>query len=240
MSETEMRCRRHRTFGARINVDEYTNFTGEFIDLVRETNIPEAKTMCDRVLNATSQRTVQAAIRSLDRNMIQGRIDRIRSLLSNIFSILLDADMDARTNIDQVRLDTLRGNFQRVRNGFDVFFPKVFHDLPNEILAAWTSRNFNDATVNFAPRYLDLTAVDQAVTLVHERAHTVLRINGHPGTGDSPICIVPHEGKKGLGFDDAIRNAYCYEWMAISLHPLYNPMPYRDACGPVIGSRSHP
>jgi hypothetical protein len=79
---------------------------------------------------------VQAAIRSLDRNMIQGRIDRIRALLSNIFSILLDADMDARTNIDQVRLDTLRANFERVRNGFDGFFPRVFHDLPNEILAA--------------------------------------------------------------------------------------------------------
>ena len=60
-------------------------------------------------------------------------------------------------------------------------------------------------------------------------SHTVLKISGHPGTGDSPVCIVPHEGKK-LGFDVAIRNAYCYEWLAISLHPQYNPTPYRDLC----------
>ncbi len=214
----------------RQHVGEYTNFNGEVLRLVRDTNIPEAKRMCDQVLNATSQRTVQAAIRSVDRTLIQGKIDRIRSILSNIFSILLDADMDARTNIDQVRLDTLRGNFQRVRNGFDVLFPKVFHDNPNEILAAWTSRDFTDTAVNFSPRYLGLSKPDQAVTLVNERAHTVLRINGHPGTGDSPVCIVPHEGKKGLGFDEAIRNAYCYEWLAISLHPQYNPIPYTDAC----------
>lgn len=179
------------------HVDEYTNFTGEFIDLVRETNIPEAKTMCDRVLNATSQRTVQAAIRSLDRNMIQGRIDRIRALLSNIFSILLDADMDARTNTDQVRLDTLRANFQRVRNGFDGFFPKVFRDRPNQAQAAWTSRNFNDATVNFSPVYLDLTPVDQAVTLVHKRAHTFCGSTVIPARATAPSASCPTKARKG-------------------------------------------
>ena len=65
------------------------------------------------------------------------------------------------------------------------------------------------------------------------------RVTGFLGTGDSPVCIVPHEGKR-LGFDVAIRNAYCYEWLAMSLHPNYNPTPYRDLCrdNSITGHRS--
>lgn len=211
---------------------EYTNFSGEVEDLIRITNLPAAKRMCDQVLNSTSQRTVEAALRSVNRKLIQPKIDWVRTLLLNIFSIFVDADLDPRAKIDDTRLNTLRTNFQTVRNGFDVVFPKVYHDNPNEILGAWTSPDFSDTTVNFSLRYLDLSPEDQAVTLVHERAHTLLRISGHPGTGDSPVCIVPHEGKKGLGFDQAIRNAYCYEWLATSLDSTYNPRnpAYTDAC----------
>jgi hypothetical protein len=211
---------------------EYTGFSGEVEDLIGLTNLPAARRMCDQVLNSTSQRTVEAALRSVDRRLIQPKIDWVRTLLFNIFSILVDADLDPRAKIDEMRLNTLRTNFQTVRNGFDVVFPKVYHDNPNEILAAWTSPNFSDTTVNFSPQYLDLKPADQAVTLVHERAHTLLRISGHPGTGDSPVCILPHQGVKGLGFDQAIRNAYCYEWLATSLDASYNPHDpaYTDMC----------
>ena len=71
--------------------------------------------------------------------------------------------------------------------------------------------------------------MDQAVTLIHERAHTILRIPGRPGTGEGPVCIVPNEGKK-LSFDVASLSAYCYEWLATSMHSNYDPTPYADAC----------
>ncbi len=61
----------------------------------------------------------------------------------------------------------------------------------------------------------------RAVTLVHERAHTALKIAGHPGTGDSPICIIPHLGDGSVTADDALKNAWCYEWLTASLQNDY-------------------
>jgi len=56
--------------------------------------------------------------------------------------------------------------------------------------------------VHFTELHFDLSEMDQAVTLIHERAHTILRIPEHSHTGDSPVCIAPNELKK-LGFDVA-------------------------------------
>jgi hypothetical protein len=208
-------------------MEEYENFNGEFLELVRDTNIPEAKSMLDRILTLVNPPIAQKA-KQLSGAAQQPVIDKVRTAVKNIFGILLDADMQPMDSMDERRLATLRSNVQKVRQSFNLPFPKVFQDH-DSILAAWVSNNFADETVNFSPMYLDLPALDQAVTLVHERSHTILKISGHPGTGDSPVCIVPHEGKK-LGFDVAIRNAYCYEWLALALHPSYNPTPYRDLC----------
>lgn len=209
-------------------MDEYTNFNGEALELVRDTNIPEAKSMLDRILTLVNP-PIALKVKQLGGSAQQPIIDKVRTAVKNIFGILLDADMQPMDAMDERRVATLRSNVQKVRQSFNLAFPKLYQDH-NSILAAWVSNNFADETVNFSPMYFDsLTALDQAVTLVHERAHTVLKISGHPGTGDSPVCIVPHEGKK-IGFDVAIRNAYCYEWLALALHPQYNPTPYRDLC----------
>ena len=219
-------------------MEEYTNFNGEALELVRDTNIPEAKSMLDRILTLVNP-PIALRAKQLGGSAQQPIIDKVRTAVKNIFGILLDADMQPMDDSDQRHVDTLRENVQKVRASFNLPFPKVFQDHAS-ILAACVSNNFADPTVNFSPMYFDdLSPLDQAVTLVHERSHTILKISGHPGTGDSPVCIVPHEGKR-LGFDVAIRNAYCYEWLAMSLHPNYNPTPYRDLCrdNSITGHRS--
>jgi len=209
-------------------MEEYQNFNGEALELVRDTNIPEAKSMLDRILTLVNP-PIALKVKQLGGNAQQPVIDKVRKAVKNIFGILLDADMQPMDDSDEKNLAKLRENVQKVRLSFNLPFPKVYQDH-DSMLAAWVSNNFGDPTVNFSPMYFDkLSSLEQAVTLVHERAHTILKISGHPGTGDSPVCIVPHEGKK-LGFAVASRNAYCYEWLAISLHPQYDATPYQDLC----------
>ncbi len=209
-------------------MQEYTGFNGEALELIRDTNIPEAKSMLDRVLILTNAHTNEVSKRTLGA-MVQPQIDKTRFALRHIFGILCNADMQPEAKVDELHLNKLRTNYTKIRSSFDAFFPKVFLERDNPAMAAWVSNNLSDPTVNFTKLYFDLSEMDQAVTLIHERAHTILRIPGHPGTGDSPVCIVPNQGKK-LGFDVASRNAYCYEWLATSLHPNYDPTPYEDAC----------
>ncbi|WP_031498366.1 hypothetical protein [Bryobacter aggregatus] len=211
-------------------MEEYLGFNGEFLELIRDTNIPEAKSMLDRALLYTNPHIAEMSKRTLG-SAAQRQVDKTRTALRNIFGILCNADLQPEDKVDELRLTQLRANLQKLRNSFDQFFAKQFEERPNPILAAWVTNNFNDPTVHFTKIYLDLKEIDQACTLIHERAHTVFRAPGHPGTGDSPICIVPHEGKK-LGFDVATRNAYCYEWLALALHPSYDPTPFQDACKP--------
>jgi len=80
--------------------------------------------------------------------------------------------------------------------------------------------------------YFDPTVVptqdDRAVTLAHERAHTVLRLNGHPGTGDNPFNVTPHLGDPNVKTaDQALANPYCYEWLTDALQPNYDPARFR-------------
>jgi hypothetical protein len=71
------------------------------------------------------------------------------------------------------------------------------------------------------------------VTLAHERAHTIFRANGHPGTGDNPFCVAPHLGDPNVADErDALANPYCFEWLIDSLQPDYNSARFRGAeCG---------
>ena len=98
--------------------------------------------------------------------------------------------------------------------------------------------NPGDTTVRFKLRYTsdttDLDADGRAVTLAHERAHTLLRANGHPGTGDQPFCVAPDLGDpKVTTSDQALANPYCYEWLIYSMQPDYNSGKHR---GPECGT----
>jgi hypothetical protein len=126
----------------------------------------------------------------------------------------------------------------------DERFPKEFYTMgtfkssPLLFFAAFVdASNPADPTMRFTRRYFDpsvLNADDRAVTIAHERAHTIFRANGHPGTGDNPFCVAPHLGDPNVQTtDDALANPYCYEWLIDCLQPTYDADHFADpaACG---------
>jgi hypothetical protein len=145
---------------------------------------------------------------------------------------------------DGLAFGILLENFFKIRRGMDENFPKqfwppgFFKRSPIGFFAAFVdATNPSDGTVRFKLRYFDPDDVDadsRAVTLAHERAHTLLRANGHPGTGDQPFCVAPHLGDPNVTTSEqALANPYCYEWLIYSMQPDYNPGKHR---GPECGT----
>jgi hypothetical protein len=146
---------------------------------------------------------------------------------------------------DAINFATLLQNFTQLRRSLDQKFRKEFYTRgtfkgqPLGFFAAFVdATNPADPTVRITRRYFDAvvmpTADDRAVTLAHERAHTIFRANGHPGTGDNPFCVAPHLGDQNVQrADQALANPYCYEWLIDSLQPEYNAVRFR---GPECGT----
>jgi hypothetical protein len=148
---------------------------------------------------------------------------------------------------DGIRFAQLLENFVRLRRSLDESFPRrfyprgSFHGQPLGFFAAFVdARNPSDPTVRFTRSYFSefegqrtLSQDSRAVTVAHERAHTIFRANGHPGTGDNPFGVIPHLGDRNVtSFDQAIANAYCYEWLTDAMQPDYQPCRFSDAgCG---------
>jgi hypothetical protein len=143
---------------------------------------------------------------------------------------------------DGLAFGMLLENFLKIRRGMDESFPKqfwppgFFKRSPIGFFAAFVdATNPSDETVRFKLRYFDpddMDADSRAVTLAHERAHTLLRANGHPGTGDQPFCVAPHLGDPNVTTSDqALANPYCYEWLIYSMQPDYNPGKHLGGCG---------
>ncbi|MFO1352307.1 MAG: hypothetical protein U1F68_17205, partial [Gammaproteobacteria bacterium] len=112
--------------------------------------------------------------------------------------------------------------FRNLRDSLDIPFPlQAEHDEALEI--AWVVQNDRTGTMHFSPGYF--RAADKAVRtekIVHERSHTIFRI-GHEGMipgGEVDFDRKP-EDDNGLTYVQAIRNAYCYGWLATVLQPGY-------------------
>jgi peptidoglycan hydrolase-like protein with peptidoglycan-binding domain len=146
---------------------------------------------------------------------------------------------------DAINFATLLQNYTQLRWSLEQKFRKEFYTLskfkgqPLGFFAAFVdATNPADSTVRITRKYFDVLVVpttdDRAVTLVHERAHTIFRANGHPGTGDNPFCVAPHLGDPNVQrADQALANPYCYEWLIDSLQPDYNAGRFR---GPECGT----
>jgi hypothetical protein len=148
---------------------------------------------------------------------------------------------------DGIRFAQLLSNFAQLRRSLDEAFPRRFHprghfrSQPLGLFAAFVdARNPADPTVRFTRSYFAdfnggrmLSQDSRAATIAHERAHTIFRANGHPGTGDNPFGVMPHLGDSNVtSFDQAIANAYCYEWLTVALQPDYQACRFSDAgCG---------
>ena len=147
--------------------------------------------------------------------------------------------------VDAINFSILLRNFTHLRWSMDQKFRKEFYTMgtfkgdPLGYYAAFVdASNPFDSTVRITRRYFDVIIVptmdNRAVTLAHERAHTVLLANGHPGTGDQPFCVAPHMGDPNVhNADQALANPYCYEWLIYSLQPDYDPGRFK---GPECGT----
>jgi hypothetical protein len=213
---------------------DYQGFTPEQIDILK-TDMARARQMADAVID------VLDLIPFLKRwPLPEGYLVKIEAL-KNIFSIGLPQDQSPsaapaeKSDPGLTNLHTLRTNFQAIRSNLDQPFPKVFHaqgtPLPPNAgnFAAWSDTQPFGPTLHISWHYFESLFVPdglrRSVTIIHERAHAVLRLHGHPNTGDRPrMRGAPHEGSEQIrNFQTASRNAYCYEWLTYSLQSDYDP-----------------
>ena len=132
----------------------------------------------------------------------------------NIFHINMDATLpDILT--ETFHFTTLAANFQTLRSsGFNQDPPFVLEPDFTGTNVAWVI-GIDDPKVHISPNHFYMDRDNLILTLVHERAHTVLRLNGHPG--GIHVINNPADGVPTMTRDDAMRNAYCYEWLTAAL-----------------------
>jgi hypothetical protein len=175
------------------------------------------------------------------------KVFRINSFSNDDLPVSLEIDRQFRSEVsgyngmpdsggdfaEQMRFSRLLENFVKLRASLDAPFDKEFYTMgtfrgtPLGFFAAFVDANRpTDTTVRFTRSYFDAQIIatedDRAVTIAHERCHTIFRANGHPGTGDNPFCVTPHLGDPNVTTaDDALMNPYCYEWLIKALQPSY-------------------
>jgi hypothetical protein len=147
-------------------------------------------------------------------------VEDMKRKVRNVFKInLIDAPLP-ETPSEAFRFASILANYHSLRRSLDMSIPMVFERDYVGNYGAYVI-GINDPTVHFAPKYFCFMSAEQrALTLIHERAHTVFRTEGHPGTGD--IVAIPHEGAD-ITHEQAMMNPYCYEWLAHALQPTYDP-----------------
>jgi hypothetical protein len=177
----------------------------------------------------SAQRTIltqdwQAARKKLDRVIgrlaepLLGQTPSLHDMhrkVKNIFHIdVANPDLGVRL-VDGLHFAALLANFKTLRDaGFNAEPPFLLESDTIKNENAWVV-GVDDPTIHIAPHHFFMDREPSIFTLVHERAHTVLRLQGHPGGVQQ--LIDPAEGVPTMTRDDAVRNAYCYEWLTIAL-----------------------
>ena len=144
----------------------------------------------------------------------------VQRKVKNIFNI------DVTRKEDAARFQVLRGNFLRLRQSLDEQLSFQCEHKPS-LLAAWVVGN--DPTLHLPPNYFRNQATVRIAKIIHERSHTVLKI-GHSGMapgGEIRFGEAPDD-PKGFSFDQAINNAWCYEYLVTALQPTYDSIKARE------------
>jgi hypothetical protein len=157
-----------------------------------------------------------------------------------------DADLATKAE-SALKLAQLGINFAKLRASFNETIPVESLPMPL-FFSAFVFGEFEDPTVHFLPSFFDDTNMTplperRIATIIHERAHTALRISGHPGLQDGEGTFLtlnppddPFLGQSHPSFDDAIKNAYCYEFLSAALQPDFNRN--RWFPGQIVGNRA--
>ncbi|MGB8420272.1 peptidoglycan-binding protein [Paraburkholderia sp.] len=170
----------------------------------------------------------------LDRDVIEAQkwLDTVNRRLANT----ADADMrrkvfnifhvDVTLPHDVGRLAQLRTKCLRLRQSLD---EKLTFKCENKtsVFAAWVKPN--DPTIHVTLNYLRNNRNTRIVKIIHERSHSVLDTShsgmspgGEINFGDAPDDL------NRFSFEQAIQNAYCYEWLAAALQPTYSAEKARE------------
>lgn len=210
------------------NPPDQTRFQGFTPDQVKvlETAILDARAICDNAITLVGMAPFMKEPSSVNepRNVITS--------LRHNFDIDVKRE-DPGVAFNAVQLMILQKRLAQLKLGLaqDVTF--IFEPLPG-FPEAWVV-GVDDPTVHIKPFFFDdtfKTPLSRAATILHERAHTILRAPGHPGIGGGLATLVmePHEDKRPMFsnrdsfFEDAINNPYNYEWLCASIDSRYRPM----------------
>jgi hypothetical protein len=137
--------------------------------------------------------------------------------VKNVFHI--DADDPRHAG----RLNALLGDYSKLRASLNESFP-LQCEQGVHLEDAWVDLNDPTGTMHFPPNYFIASSLVRTEKIIHERSHTVLGAH-HDGMapggavkfGQSP------DDNNGFTYEQAVRNAYCYGWLATALQPNYVP-----------------
>lgn len=187
------------------NVDRIERTFTQQQQNILKTDSQGARDRLDRVLSRLTESII----------MPTPQLEDMRRKVRNIFHInLIDPD-PADVPEEAFRFAELVANFKTLRtSGFDLDPTFLFEPDYTGPLVAWVV-GVDDPTIHVAPSHFYMDRENLIITLIHERTHTVLRLPGHPGGFTIPNN--PADGDPNMSRDDAIRNAYCYEWLTAAL-----------------------
>jgi hypothetical protein len=116
----------------------------------------------------------------------------------------------------------LKDRFILLRDSFDVPFPLEL-DPGQPLELAWVDLNDAAGTMHFPATYFRAAEVERIEKIIHERAHTVLRVRHEGMAGGGEVVDFNPGDPNPFTLLQAMGNAYCYGWLANALQPGYRP-----------------
>lgn len=180
------------------------NFTSNQLQILLQ-DCQTARSLLDNVLSRLAENILVPTSRLLD----------MRQKVKNVFHInVLDPEV-SEVATEAFHFSALLSNFQTLRSkGFDENPTFKFEPDYTGHYGAFVE-GVDDPTIHISPNHFYMDRENGSITLIHERAHTVLRLNGHPG--GIHILQNPSDGVPTMKNSEALQNAYCYEWLVLAL-----------------------
>jgi hypothetical protein len=157
---------------------------------------------------------------TVNRRLVAANDADLETKVRDVFSI------DPANRNHSGYLATLRGNYTKLRSSMDQKLTFKCEKI-RSVNAAWVDPR-QPTFVFLAINHFAVAGIKRVAKLIHERSHIVLNTH-HSGMapgGEINFGEAPHE-TKGFKISDALDNAYCYEYLAISLQVDYNPNIWR-------------
>ena len=141
--------------------------------------------------------------------------DDAKQKLKNVFHI------EAGSQWFALRVFLLQLGYRKLRQSLDEEFPLQCEAKPS-LFGAWVLLSDASGTMHFPPNHFSNSPDERTTRIIHERSHTIFQIEheGMTGGGSVDFGVAPDDDN-GLTYEQAIRNAYCYGWLARALQPGY-------------------